>query len=226
MMKDRKKRLLLADGEVNLASVFADFLVDKGYVVDIVSDGGRVIQALQATHYDVVVMDLNLPSKNGFDLLRDIRRKSQVPVVVLTSRSSREDILRSYELGCDEYITKPFSMDIAYCRLEAIMRRTLPSTKDMPTSYQFGKKVFDSVRQTLDGKHLSGKESDLLLMLAQNEGQVVDRHLILSTLWPADTFFASRSLAVYVNHLRHHLEGTSYVIYGVTGKGYKLYKSK
>lgn len=225
-MKDKQKRILLADSEVNLTSVFADFLVSKGYVVDVIADGSKVIETLHGAHYDILVMDLNLSSKNGFDLLREIRNGSDIPVIVLTARSAREDVIHAFELGCDDYITKPFSMDIAVCRIAAVLRRVLKKEQDLPTTFKFGKKLFDSVRQTLDGKHLSGKENELLLILAQNKGQVVDRHLILSTIWSADTYFASRSLAVYVNRLRHHLEGTPYTIYGVTGKGYKLIQSK
>lgn len=225
-MKERKIRILLADAEINLSSVFADFLVSKGFVVNIISDGGQVLTAIQSSHYDLVVMDLNLPSKNGFDLLREVRCSKNVPIVVLTARSAREDIIRAFEEGCDDYITKPFSMDIAVCRINAVLRRFNKEEKNQPTTFTFGTKVFDSVRQTLDGKHLSGKENDLLLLLARNEGQVVDRHLLLTTIWAADNYFSARSLAVYVNHLRHYLEGTPYTIYGVTGKGYKLICSK
>ena len=225
-MKDRKKRILLADDEVNLASVFADFLVIKGFVVNVVPDGSRVLGTLRAAHYDALIMDLNLPAINGFDLLREVRRNHDIPVIVLTARSAREDIIRAFEAGCDDYITKPFSMDIAVCRLEAVLRRISSAEKQLPTSFTFGTKVFDSVRQTMDNEHLSGKESELLLLLARNEGQVVDRHLILTSIWPADNYFAARSLAVYINHLRHFLEGTPYAIYGVTGKGYKLIKSE
>ncbi|MCQ2312947.1 MAG: response regulator transcription factor [Paludibacteraceae bacterium] len=221
-MKERKKRILLADAEINLASVFSDFLVSKGFVVNIISDGGQVLTAIQSAHYDLVVMDLNLPSKNGFDLLREVRRSKDIPVIVLTARSAREDIIRAFEEGCDDFITKPFSMDIAVCRINAVLRRFGKEENNLPTTFQFGKKVFDSVRQTIDGQHLSGKENDLLLVLARNEGQVVDRHLLLTSIWAADNYFAARSLAVYVNHLRHFLEGTPYTIYGVTGKGYKL----
>ena len=225
-MKDRKKRILLADDEVNLTSVFADFLINKDFAIDVITDGSKVYETLRASHYDILIMDLNLPSKNGFDILREVRRNSDIPIVVLTARSAREDIMRSFELGCDDYILKPFSMDIALCRIEAILRRIISEEKKRPTSFTFGKKVFDSVLQTLDNQHLSGKENDLLLLLAQNEGQVVDRHLILTSIWSADNYFAARSLAVYINHLRHFLEGTPYTIYGITGKGYKLIQSK
>lgn len=221
-MKSRKKRILLADDEINLTSVFADFLTSKDFVVDVVSDGSLVSQSLHSAHYDVLVLDLNLPSKNGFDILREVRRGSQIPIIVLTSRSTREDIIRAFEMGCDDYITKPFSMDIAYCRIEAILRRISYAEEHLPTSFRFGNKVFDSVSQRLDGQHLSGKENELLLMLAQNEGHIVDRHLILATIWSEDNYFVSRSLAVYINHLRHFLQDTPYRIYGVTGKGYKL----
>lgn len=225
-MKNRKKRILLADNEVNLTSVFADFLGDKDYVVDVVLEGNKVLESLHASHYDLLVMDLNLPSKNGFDILRELRHGSDIPVIILTARSAREDIIRAFELGCDDYIIKPFSMDIAACRIEAVLRRFISTKKELPTSFTFGSKVFDSVNQTFDGQHLSGKENDLLLLLAQNQGQVVDRHFILSTLWSADNYFAARSLAVFVNHLRHFLAGTPYTIYAVTGKGYKLFRSK
>lgn len=221
-MKDRKKHILIADNEVNLTSVFADFLINKDYVVDVMSDGSKVMSTLHTAHYDILVLDLNIPSKNGFDVLREVRQNTDLPVLILTARSAREDMIRAFESGCDDYVTKPFSMDIAACRIAAILRRTSGSQKQLPTTFRFGKKTFDAVRQTIGGEHLSGKENDLLLLLAQNEGQVVDRHFILSSLWPADNYFAARSLAVYVNHLRHFLEGTPYTIYGVTGKGYKL----
>lgn len=225
-MKEIKKRILVADDEVNLTSVFADFLVNKGFFVEVISDGSKVLETLHASHYDILIMDLNLPSKNGFDLLREVRRDSQIPVIVLTARSAREDIIRSFGAGCDDYITKPFSMDIAACRIEALLRRINSYKTQLPTTFVFGHKVFDSVRQTMDGQHLSGKENELLLLLARNQENVVDRHLILSSIWSTDNYFAARSLAVYINHLRHYLEGTPYTIYGVTGKGYKLFQSK
>lgn len=225
-MKNQKKRILIADDEINLISVFAEFLSSNQFIVDIVSDGKKVNETLHATHYDLLIMDLNLPSKSGFDVLREVRRNNNLPIIILSSRSAREDIIHAFELGCDDYITKPFSMDIALCRIEALLRRVTPKEENLPTTYKFGDKVFNSISQTFDGQHLSGRENDLLLLLARNEGNIVDRHFILSSLWSADNYFSARSLAVYINHLRHFMEGTPYHIYCVTGKGYKLISSE
>ena len=130
--------------------------------------------------------------------------------------------MRAFELGADDYITKPFSMDLLICRIEAVLRRIRAYEENRQKVFQLGTHVFNSVHQSLDGQHLSSRESDLLLMLCRNEGEVVEKHKILSALWKEDNAFTARSLGVYINHLRQFLRPIGYEIIAVRYKGYKL----
>ena len=160
---------------------------------------------------------------NGYELLKGIRhRLPKLPIFILSSRSDREDQMRAFELGADDYILKPFSMDLLICRMEAVLRRIRAYEENRQKVFQLGSHTFDSVHQSLDGTHLSSRESDLLLMLCRNEGEVVDKHKILSTLWKEDNAFTARSLGVYINHLRQFLRPIGYEIIAVRYKGYKL----
>ena len=161
---------------------------------------------------------------NGYELLKLIRQKSdKIPVIVLSAKTDRDDIIRAYEFGCDDYVTKPFSMDILICKIDALIRRCRVYVESEQTEWQLGDFVFDSVRQQLGDKHLSSRENDLLRMLCQNMNNLVDRNRILMSIWGEDTYFNARSLSVYVNHLRKYLGETSPIrIMSVHGKGYKL----
>lgn len=226
-MSERKKNILLVDDEVNLTTIFADFLRSQNFKVTTLTQPDRVLESLSSTHVDLCILDLNLSADSGFDLLRKLRKSNaELPIIVLTARSAKEDILRAYNIGCDDYITKPFSMDIALCRIQAVLRRCEAPAKKQPTTYQLGSLVFDSQHQRLGDQRLTARESEILRLLLINEGQVVDRHLILASVWSQDTYFASRSLAVFITRLRHLLEPTPYTILAVTGKGYKIVCSK
>lgn len=222
-MTEKKQYILLCDDDVNLSTVFSDYLRSAGFIVDVVSTGKQALQRACSGMYDIVISETILSELNGFQLLSQLR-KSQcwIPFVFLTSQNSREDILRAFDLGCDDYVTKPFSMDILICRIRAIIRRSQNQFVEKEKTFMLDGKFFDSVHQTLDGKHLSAKENELLLLLCQNMNQVVDRHTILRTIWQNDDVFSSRSLSVYANHLRVHLVGTKVQIMGLHGKGYKL----
>lgn len=223
MMIQTSTHILLADDDISLATVLADYLRSQDFVVDVVSDGRAALHACQSTHYDIMLLDINMPEMTGFQVLQSLTKAmNPIPVVVLSARNAREDIMRAFTLGCDDYVTKPFSMDILICRIRAILRRASQSTASRQTQFTLGTKHFDALHQTLDGEHLSGRESDLLLMLCQNMNQLVDRHRILQSLWRTDDCFSSRSLSVYANHLRTHLRDTGVQLIGVHGKGYKL----
>lgn len=221
---ETKLHILLLDGDINLSTVLADYLISAGFSVDTMPDAKTAVEKILTGYYDLVLTELDLRETNGYQLLQQLSKShSTTPVIVLTSRSGREDIMRAFDLGCDDFVSKPFSMDILICRMRAVIRRCKAQTEDAQTSFTLSGKVFDSVRQTFDGQHLSGKENDLLLLLCRNMNQVVDRHTILRTIWKVDDVFSSRSLSVYVNHLRAFLAGTDYKIMGLHGKGYKLY---
>lgn len=220
-------RILLCEDDIVLGSLLADYLQRMNFEVDHCGNGEEGLERLQQRHYDLCLSDINMPQKDGFELLEQIRSMgSEMPVIFLTERKANEDIVRAYELGCDEYLIKPCPMDILLCKIRAIMRRCNLNKKNAEVAFDLGNGVhFDSIHQTLGGKHLSARESDLLLILCRNLNETVDRNLILRNLWSQESYFASRSLSVFVNHLRHHLEGTQMQIISVHGKGYRLIDS-
>ena len=160
---------------------------------------------------------------NGYELIKSIRHLSpSLPLIVLTTRTDREDQMRAFQLGCDDYQFKPFSMDILICRIEAILRRIRAFEESKQRVFDLNGHCFDSLHQTFDGAHMSARESDLLLMLCRHEGEIVDKHKILSALWKEDNAFTARSLGVYINHLRRFLTPAGYRIVAARYKGYKL----
>ena len=216
-------RILIIDSDISLATVLGDYLISRGYQTVMAASGREALERLNATHYDAVLMELQGIGMNGYECLKNLRRRlPKMPVFILSSRSDREDQMRAFELGADDYITKPFSMDLLICRIEAILRRIRAYEENKQKVFRLGGHTFDAVHQRIDGKHLSSKESDLLLMLCRNEGEVVDKHKILSALWKEDNAFTARSLSVYINHLRQILRPVGYEIIAVRYKGYKL----
>lgn len=219
-------RILIIDSDISLSTVLCDYLQSRGYEAKRVSDGKAGLNALAERPYDAVLTELQGVGLNGYELLKEIRHRfPQLPLIVLTTRSDREDQIRAFQLGCDDYQTKPFTMDILICRIEAILRRIRAYQESKQKIFELNGHVFDALHQTFDGQHMSARESDLLLMLCRNEGEVVDRHRILSALWKEDNAFTARSLGVFVNHLRGYLKPAGYEIIAVRFKGYKLVKS-
>ena len=218
-------RILVIDSDISLSTVLCDYLDSRGYKAQRVSDGKTVLEWLSNEHWDGILTELQNLGINGYELLKDIRhRLPQIPLLVLTTRADREDQMRAFQLGCDDYQTKPFSMDILICRIEAILRRAREHEESKQRLFDLNGHTFDATHQTFDGAHMSSRESDLLLMLCRNEGEVVDRHRILSALWKEDNAFTSRSLGVYINHLRQFLTPAGYQIIAARYKGYKLLK--
>lgn len=219
-----KVSILMCEDDATLGLLLADFLRRLNFEVDMCSNGEEGLQRFGERHYDLCLLDINMPQKDGFELLQDIRETdSEVPVIFLTERKATEDIVRGYNLGCDEYLTKPCPMEILLCKIRALMRRCYLNKKNSEVEFDMGNGIrFDSVRQELGDIHLSARESDLLLILCRNLNETVDRNVILRTLWNQESYFTSRSLSVYVNHLRNHLKGTNRSIISVHGRGYKL----
>ena len=219
-------RILIIDSDISLSTVLRDYLSSRGYAAERESDGKAGLEALSSSHYDLVLTELQGVGMNGYELLKDIRhRLPQIPLIVLTTRTEREDQMRAFELGCDDYQTKPFTMDILICRMEAILRRVRAFEEKKQKVFDLNGHVFDALHQTFDSAHMSSRESELLLMLCRHEGELVDKHKILSAIWKEDNAFTARSMGVYINHLRNFLKPAKYEITAVRYKGYKLVNS-
>ncbi len=219
-------KVLIIDGDISLSTVLCDYLASRSYAAQTVGNGKAGLEALSKGRWDVVLTELQGIDGNGFDLIKQIRhRLPHIPLLVLTTRNDRESQIRAFELGCDDYQTKPFSMDLLICRMEAVLRRIRAYEESKQRVFDLNGHVFDATHQTLDGKHMSSRESDLMLMLCRQEGETVDKHKILSALWKEDNAFTARSLGVYINHLRGYLTPIGYEIIGIRYRGYKLVKT-
>jgi DNA-binding response OmpR family regulator len=180
-------------------------------------------------HYDICILDIMMPKKDGFSLAKDIRAVNpDIPIIFLTAKNLKDDVIEGFKLGADDYITKPFSMEELIFRIEAILRRTsLESQTTNEAVYTLGKYTFDTRKQTLvDAEKtvkLTTKESDLLKLLCQNANKVLERNYALKSIWIDDNYFNARSMDVYITKLRKHLKDEPSVeIINVHGKGYKL----
>jgi DNA-binding response OmpR family regulator len=224
---EKTNRILLIESDANLNMVVADYLRGKSYIVDTAQNGEEAWELIPKRHYDIVLSNITMPNLNGYQLLKLIRSSfATLPVVFISEKQDKDSIIRAYEMGCDDYIFKPFSIDILTYKIEAILRRCQAHEGKNKTEFMLGELHYDSIAQTLDGHHLSTRENDLLLMLCQNINNLVERNYILMSLWGEDTYFNARSLSVYINHLRKYLgEKSNLRILSVHGKGYKLVES-
>lgn len=218
--------ILLAEDDVNLSTVLADYLRSRDFQVTTAADGQEAWETLSKKHFDVLLTNISMPKMNGWQLIKAVRDSNQqLPIIIISAKTDREDIIRGYQLGCDDYLTKPFSMDILICKIEAILRRYRMGNQTDEMEFDLSGLHFDAVRQTLGDRRLSSRENELLLMLCQNMDKTIERSRILMTLWGSDTYFNSRSLSVYVNHLRNYIGKDNLIkILSVHGKGYKLVK--
>ena len=169
-----------------------------------------------------------MPKKDGFTLAQEIRAaNSEIPIIFLTAKTLKEDILEGFKIGADDYLTKPFSMEELTFRIEAILRRVKGKKNKESSMYRLGRFVFDTQKQllTIDGKQtkLTTKESELLGLLCAHANEILQRDFALKTIWIDDNYFNARSMDVYITKLRKHLkEDDSIEIINIHGKGYKL----
>jgi DNA-binding response OmpR family regulator len=223
-----KVRLLLAEDDENLGSLLQEYLMVKNYESDWVKDGEKAFRAFEKNHYDLCVLDVMMPLKDGFTLASEIRMvDSGMPVIFLTAKSMKEDVLEGFARGADDYITKPFSMEELIFRIEAILRRTKGNGEGINNCKNIGKYEFDPQKQFLkfdqQVQNLTTKETELLNLLCNNKNRILERNFALKAIWSDDNYFNARSMDVYITKLRKYLkEDPSVQIINVHGKGYKL----
>ena len=225
---EEKLRILLCEDDENLGMLTREYLQAKGYNVDLYADGESGYKAFLKGKYDICVFDIMMPKKDGFQLAQEVRTvNSEVPIIFLTAKTLKEDILEGFKIGADDYITKPFSMEELVMRIEAILRRVKGKKGKEITMYKIGKFTFDTQKQVLiaDDKpeKLTTKESELLGLLCAHANEVLQRDFALKTIWIDDNYFNARSMDVYITKLRKHLKADDSVeIINIHGKGYKL----
>ena len=223
-----KTRILLAEDDENLGSLLKEYLNAKGYETELFNDGNKAYRGFIKEYFDLCLLDVMMPEKDGFTLAKEIRQiNSDMPILFLTAKSMKEDILEGFSIGADDYITKPFSMEELLYRIEAILRRTKQDTTRENKIFQIGQYLFDTQNQFLKKgnkkKKLTTKESELLKLLCNNMNKVLERNFTLRTIWIDDNYFNARSMDVYITKLRKYLKDDSSIqIINVHGKGFKL----
>lgn len=226
-MEDRL-RILLCEDDENLGMLLREYLQAKGYNADLFADGESGYKAFLKGKYDLCVLDVMMPKKDGFALAQEIRTvNSEVPIIFLTAKSIKEDILEGFKIGADDYITKPFSMEELVSRISAILRRVRGKRDKDVTVFRIGKYTFDTQKQTLNinnkSQKLTTKESELLSLLCQHVNEILERNYALKAIWVDDNYFNARSMDVYITKLRKLIKDDPTIeIINIHGKGYKL----
>ena len=219
-----RKRILVVDDESRMRKLVHDVLERHDYDVIEAADGEEAVSIFfQNKNIDLLILDVMMPKMNGWEVVRTIRQYSEVPIVMLTARGEEQDELQGFQLGVDEYISKPFSLKLLVARVEAILRRSAGGKQDV---IRAGKIEIDKnehiVRVTGEEVELSYKEFELLTYFAENQGIALSREKILNHVWNYDYFGDSRTIDTHVKKLRSKLGDQGDCIKTVWGMGYKF----
>ncbi|MFT5183655.1 MAG: two-component system OmpR family response regulator [Flavobacteriales bacterium] len=223
-------RILLCEDDPNLGSLLTEYLNAKGFETTLATDGSEGLKCFKRQPFDFLILDVMMPVKDGFTLAEDVRQLDRhVPILFLTAKSMKEDTLKGFKAGADDYMTKPFSMEELVVRINAILRRSaaIPDQTDEQVDFTVGKFAFDynSQKLKLDGEEskLTTKENELLYLLCKHKNGLLERDYALKAIWGDDNYFNGRSMDVYIAKLRKHLrKDESVEIINVHGRGFKL----
>lgn len=229
-MENKNTRILVVEDDENLGRMLSDYLKVKGFDIILKRDGEEGLKGFIENEVDLCLLDVMMPKKDGFTLAKEIRGlKSSVPIIFLSAKSMEEDMKEGFQSGADDYITKPFSMEVLMMRIDAILRRMNQVTDNLLHKKEFSINdyLFYPEKQLIkkDGfeKKLTSKENELLRLLCMYMGSVVDRNDALNMVWGDDNYFNSRSMDVYITKLRKIFkEDESIQIINSHGKGFKL----
>ena len=222
-----KKQILLVEDDQNLAFVVKDNLIEAGYKVIHAPDGDAAVNAFDEHRLDLILLDIMLPKRDGFSVATHIREKDkQTPIIFLTAKDFKDDRIKGFQLGADDYVTKPFVLEELLLRIEAILRRT-SEEETLEVTYTFGGFLFDPRSLELkigdQASTLTKKEGALLTELVKNRDKVVDRSDLLKKVWGKDGYFVGRSMDVYMSKIRKYLKEDERIeIVNIHGVGFKL----
>ncbi len=223
----KKNRILLVEDDPNLGMLLSEFLKAKGYECTLKTDGQEGYETFVKGNFDFLILDVMMPVKDGFTLAKEIREiDKEIPILFLTAKALKEDTLKGFNVGADDYMTKPFSMDELLARINAILRRVSKDEADNGI-YTVGDFIFDYNTRKLKYQDeeikLTTKENELLRLLVKNKNGVLERNAALKAVWGDDNYFNGRSMDVYIAKLRKHLKKDDKIeIVNVHGKGFKL----
>jgi DNA-binding response OmpR family regulator len=226
-MSKKVARIFLVEDDLSFGSVLKSYLEINDFSVDLVDDGKIAIDVFRRGVYDLCILDVMLPHVDGFTIAAEVRSiNSVIPIIFLTAKKLKEDLLRGYGVGADDYITKPFDTDILLCKIKAIISRRdiQDGSRDI---YEIGKFIFNARLRTLTigntERKLSPKEGQLLEMLAMAPNALVSREAALKKIWGADDYFTARSMDVYVTKLRKYLgDDQQIALKNIHGSGFQL----
>lgn len=230
-METENKKILLVEDDPNFGTVLKDYLTLNGYVVTHAKNGMEGFEKFKKDDFDLCILDVMMPYKDGFTLAKEIREKSEdVPIIFLTAKTMKEDVLRGYKVGADDYLNKPFDSEVLLMKIKAIIQRK--SAESVADSKQFEFQIGDfnlnSKLRFLSYKggtpeKLSPKENELLRLLALHKNDLMPRELALTKIWRDDNYFTSRSMDVYIAKLRKYLSVDDNVeILNIHGEGFRL----
>lgn len=221
-------KILLVEDDPNFGSVLKDYLQLHDYEVRLCTNGKRGLSAFQEDRFDLCILDVMMPEMDGFSLARHIRNQQKsMPLFFLTAKSMKQDVVQGFELGADDYITKPFDSDVLLYKIKALLQRVQQQQSEILEDIRLGNFHFNALLRelTIDGEviRLSPKESELLQLLASNPNKVVTRSEALQRIWKDDNYFTGRSMDVYVTKLRKYLAADPQVeIVNLHGNGFRL----
>lgn len=234
-MEEIKKRILLVEDDPNFGTVLKDYLTMNDYEVTHAKNGMEGFEKFKRGDFDLCILDVMMPYKDGFTLAKEIREKNEdIPIVFLTAKAMKEDVLKGYKVGADDYLNKPFDSEVLLMKIKAIIQRK--ATDSLADSKQFEFTIGDfhlnSKLRFLTFKEdepikLSPKENELLRLLALHENDLMPRELALTKIWRDDNYFTSRSMDVYIAKLRKYLKVDPNVeILNIHGEGFRLVVNK
>ena len=222
--------ILIVEDDDNLGYLLRENLESRGFIVSTCKDGKQGIRMFNQQLFNLCILDVMLPHKDGFTLAKEMRQlRENVPIIFLTSRSMELDKIKGFEIGCDDYITKPFSLMELLLRINAVLKRTTVSdTKIKNDTFKIGSYTFHYAKRTLiypdkSEKTLSVKEAELLKVFCEKENELVHRQFLMNKVWNGDDYFIAKSMDVFITRLRKLLKNDSNVeIQNIYGTGFKL----
>jgi len=225
-----KPKLLIVEDDPNLGEILSEYLGLKGYDTTLKRDGEEGEEAFKNGKFDLCILDLMMPKKDGFSLAKEIRSMDEeTPIIFLTAKSMKQDIIKGFTIGADDYVTKPFSMEELLLRIQAIMKRSIKKVEEapFPNPFEIGSLVYYYQENRLITSereiNLTTKENELIKIFFENVNKTVVRSIALKKIWGDDSYFNARSMDVYIAKIRKYLaDEPSLKILTIHGEGFKL----